>query len=186
MSLCKARRHIIVTPPYKSTGPSENDCLLIWAQVFGIIAEELSILSDERMLESSKLLRKQQAVEFGELCDTGRKVEVSDIEFKWPDLPNQFITIQNRKNIRLGRCVHKDSGVQDPSVIIGGDFGFVGIFYQLARMDEMWIAGKVVQSTVQISTTPGALESFVESNSLALIWNYIVFVKKRNDTYAML
>ncbi|KAG0373797.1 hypothetical protein BGX24_011234 [Mortierella sp. AD032] len=48
-------------------------------------------------------------MEFGDLCDTGRKVdlafmiediEVSNIEFKGPDLPSQSI-------IRLGRFIQK-------------------------------------------------------------------------------
>ncbi|CAO3566524.1 unnamed protein product [Mortierella alpina] len=183
--------HIIINPPYKTTDPSERDCLLIWTQVFGIMAAKESILSGEGMLESSKLLRKQQAVEFGDLCDAGRKVdlafafediEVSNIEFKRPDLPNKSITIDSRKNIRLGRCIqemHKDFGVQDPSVIMGDVFGFVGIFYQLAKMDEIWIAGKMVQSTVQIPTTPGSMESFLEGNSLAS--GIILSISKAKD-----
>ncbi|KAG9072242.1 hypothetical protein KI688_000011 [Linnemannia hyalina] len=183
--------HIVCSPPYKTTDPSENDCLLIWAQVFGIIADKVSILSGERMLESSKLLRRQQAAEFGDLCDTGRKVdlafafkdiEISNIEFKRPNLPTQSIIIQSRKNIRLGRCIqeiHKGYGVQDPSVIMGDVSGSVGMFHQLARMDEIWIAGKMVKSTVQIPTTPGSLESFLESNSLALIWNYTEYLERQ-------
>jgi hypothetical protein len=60
-------------------------------------------------------------------------------------------------------------------------------------MDEISIAGKMMESSAQIPSTPGSLELFLDSNSLALIWNYIVsyslslnvFVKKRSGTYAV-
>ncbi|ORZ27812.1 hypothetical protein BCR41DRAFT_383520 [Lobosporangium transversale] len=96
----------------------------------------------ETMLKASKTMRHMQWEEHGDISDTGRKVdcvfmykgiELSNIEFKRTDVGARDIAIQNRKNVRLARCiqeVHTSLGVKDPSVFMADVHGFVGIFYQ--------------------------------------------------------
>jgi hypothetical protein len=77
------------------------------------------------------VLRNQQAYEYGDVSETGRKVdlifmykdiEISNVEFKRADISSKDITVQCRKNIRLGRCLqeaHAAYGLEDASVIMG-------------------------------------------------------------------
>ncbi|KAF9578511.1 hypothetical protein BGW38_005648 [Lunasporangiospora selenospora] len=92
---------------------------------------KLLIRLGEKMMDASKVLRQQQASEFGDVSDTGRRVdllfmyqgiELSNIEFKRPNTSRREATVQSRKNIRLGRCLqeaHITYGVKDASVIMG-------------------------------------------------------------------
>ncbi|KAF9971307.1 hypothetical protein BGZ73_005765 [Actinomortierella ambigua] len=178
---------IVSNPPFDNKDPSEIDALLVRAHVFGLARSNncITLQTGERMLEASKVQRQQQAAEFGDLSDAGRKVdlafvhkgiELSNIEFKRPGIGAMDITVQCRKNIRLGRCLqeqHREYGVQEPSVIMGDVAGFIGIFYQLAKMGEVWVAGKTSPSTVHLPTTQGELEMFLESTSLAQIFNFV-------------
>ncbi|KAF9969070.1 hypothetical protein BGZ73_008741 [Actinomortierella ambigua] len=178
---------VVNNPPFDSKDPSENDALLVWAHVFGLARSNNRIVlqTGERMLEASKVLRQQQAAEFGDLSDAGRKVdlafvhkgiELSNIEFKRPGIGAMDITVQCRKNIRLGRCLqeqHRQYGVQEPSVIMGDVAGFIGVFYQLTKLGEVWVAGTTSPSTVHLPTTEGEFEMFLESTSLAQIFNFV-------------
>ncbi|KAI8602467.1 hypothetical protein EDD21DRAFT_74722 [Dissophora ornata] len=124
---------VVSSPPFVQKDLSENDALLIWAHVLGLARskEHVMLQSGERMLEASKVLRQQQATEFGDLCEGGRKVdlafvhkgiELPNIEFKRPGIGAMDIAVQCRKNIRLGRCIqeqHRKYGVNEPSVIMG-------------------------------------------------------------------
>ncbi|KAF9912605.1 hypothetical protein EC991_010030 [Linnemannia zychae] len=178
---------VVSSPSFVRKDASENDALIVWAHVLGLAHsnDHITLQSGERMLEASKVLRQQQATEFGDLCDAGRKVdlvfvhkgiELSNIEFKRPGISAMDITVQCRKNIRLGRCIqeqHRKYGVTDPSVIMGDVAGFVGFFYQLAKMGEVWIVGATSPSTVHLPTTEGEFEMFLESTSLAQIFNFM-------------
>jgi hypothetical protein len=76
-------------------------------------------------------LKEQQALEYGDISDSGRKVdlifkyndiELSNVEFKHPDIQSKDIAHQSRKNMRLGRCIqvaHEKFGVKDAPVIMG-------------------------------------------------------------------
>ena len=64
------------------------------------------------MPEASKTLRREQSREFGDLTEAGRKidlalcydgVELSNMEFKRAGVTPRDVTMQCRKNIRLGR-----------------------------------------------------------------------------------
>ncbi|KAF9968218.1 hypothetical protein BGZ73_000207 [Actinomortierella ambigua] len=104
-------------------------------EILQYLNDDITLQTGERMLEASKVLRQEQAAEFGDLCDAGRKVdlaflhkgiELSNIEFKKPGIGAMDITVQCRKNIRLGRCLqeqHRRYGVQEPSVIMGNVAG---------------------------------------------------------------
>ncbi|KAF8938872.1 hypothetical protein BGZ58_011242 [Dissophora ornata] len=129
-------------------------------------------------------------MEFGEASEAGRKVdcifkyldiEMSNIEFKCADISERDLAIQNRKNIRLARCIqesHVAIGVHDPCVLMADVFGFVGIFYQVMPMDEISIAGKTTSTIVHIPRTEGGLLSFLKGASLAIIWNYMAHLQK--------
>ncbi len=81
-------------------------------------------------MEASKIVRQQQAAEYSEVSDCGRKVdcifmleglEISNIEFKRPSCTERDLALQNRKNVRLARCIqeaHVTLGVEDASVMI--------------------------------------------------------------------
>ncbi|KAI8606386.1 hypothetical protein EDD21DRAFT_233384 [Dissophora ornata] len=178
----------IKSPPFGTAKPSENGFLHIWAEVFAIITEKVSIHTGEKALEASKTLRQMQSMEFGEASEAGRKVdcifkyldiEMSNIEFKCADISERDLAIQNRKNIRLARCIqesHVAIGVHDPCVLMADVFGFVGIFYQVMPMDEISIAGKTTSTIVHIPRTEGGLLSFLKGASLAIIWNYMVLI----------
>jgi hypothetical protein len=59
-------------------------------------------------------------------------VELSNIEVKHPGSSKVELTIQNRKNVRLARCIqesHSALGIDKPSILMGdvcGTFGHGG------------------------------------------------------------
>ncbi|KAF9994950.1 hypothetical protein BGZ79_000260 [Entomortierella chlamydospora] len=71
-----------------------------------------------------------QSLEHGDISDTGRKVdcvfmyqgiELSNIEFKRAEIGDTDLAIQNRKNVRLARCIqeaHASLGAEDPLVLL--------------------------------------------------------------------
>ncbi|KAF9570161.1 hypothetical protein EC968_002140 [Mortierella alpina] len=144
----------ILHPPYGKVAPSENDCLHYWVRIFSILTNKVTILTGEKALEASKVVRRQQAAEYGEVSEAGRKVdclfafesiELSNIEFKLRGALDKEIAIQNRKNIRLARALqeaHARHGAGDVSVFMADVAvatgtvrnrvfsGFVGTFYQ--------------------------------------------------------
>ncbi|KAG0042925.1 hypothetical protein BGZ90_009254, partial [Linnemannia elongata] len=83
-----------------------------------------------RPLEAFKVVRRQQAAEYGEVSEAGRKVdclfafesiELSNVEFKLRGALDKEIAIQNRKNIRLDRALqeaHARHGASDVSVFM--------------------------------------------------------------------
>jgi hypothetical protein len=73
-------------------------------------------ISGEKLLEASKVIKQMQSSEYGDVSDSGRKVdcifmyddiELSNIEFKNEDTPERELAVQNRKNIRLARCLQE-------------------------------------------------------------------------------
>ncbi|KAF8937738.1 hypothetical protein BGZ58_002229 [Dissophora ornata] len=77
---------------------------------------EILILLGEKVLEASKVMKQMQSSEYGDISDSGRKVdcifmyeniELSNIEFKKEDASERDLAIQNRKNVRLARCLQE-------------------------------------------------------------------------------
>lgn len=80
------------------------------------------------MLVASKIMKKLQSLEHGDVSESGRKVdcifvvddvEISNIEFKRPNVSDTDIAIQNRKNVRLARCIQEELrtlGMEEPVV----------------------------------------------------------------------
>lgn len=100
-------------PLFDSKDPSENDALMVWAHVLGLACsnDHITLQTGEWMLEVSKVMQQQQAIEFGNVSDAGCKVdlafvhkgiELSNIEFKRPSIGTMDITVQCWKNIQLG------------------------------------------------------------------------------------
>ena len=170
------------------------------------------------MLEASKIMRKWQTEEYGDVSEAGRKVdclfmfdgiEVSNLEIKHPDISKNELAIQNKKNVCLAHCIqesHIALGVKDVHVLMAdvcgklndkkkldmyatvlrlyltvsvivssrSYVGFVGAFYQLQPMGDISIAGRTTSTLVHLPRTAGALEDFLGSSSLAIIWNFMV------------
>ncbi|ORZ19295.1 hypothetical protein BCR41DRAFT_43092 [Lobosporangium transversale] len=131
--LCKS----IIRPHFGTASPSEMDCLHLWVSVFSAIADQVTLHTGEKALEASKSMRRMQSSEYGDVSDTGRKVdcifmykgiELSNIEFKCPNICPQDIAIQNRKNVRLARCIqeaHLAIGVSSPSILMADVSGMI-------------------------------------------------------------
>ncbi|KAF8924956.1 hypothetical protein BGZ47_003557, partial [Haplosporangium gracile] len=166
--------------------PSEKDCLTLWEFIFGQ-------LTDKTMLEASKIMRRMQTAEYNDVNHAGRKldclfmmndVELSNIEVKHPGSSRVDLTVQNRKNVRLARCIqesHIALGIDKPSILMADVCGFTGIFYQVQPMGSIAIAGKTTSTSVHLPRTAGALEAFLEAGSLAIIWNFISYLEKQGS-----
>ncbi|KAF9343023.1 hypothetical protein BGX26_006412, partial [Mortierella sp. AD094] len=68
----------------------------------------------EKELKASKVMRMMQTAEYSDVSDAGRKmncqfrykdIALSNIEFKNSEIGPRELAIQNRKNIRLARCI---------------------------------------------------------------------------------
>jgi len=82
-----------------------------------------------------------QSNEYSDTSDSGRKVdclfmmqgaELSNVEFKHAETCVKELAIQNRKNVRLARCIqeaHATYGVKDPSILMADIFGRLPILY---------------------------------------------------------
>ncbi|KAF9292919.1 hypothetical protein BGZ74_000116 [Mortierella antarctica] len=141
--------------------------------------------------EASKIMRQRHAAEYSEISECGRKVdclfmyeglEISNIEFKRPGSTERDPALQNRKNVRLARCIqeaHIALGVEDASVMMADIAGFIGIFYQVRPMGDIAIAGETTPTMVHLPRNVGGLETFLEDNSLAIIWNFVAYLEKQ-------
>ncbi|KAF9110348.1 hypothetical protein BGX30_008015, partial [Mortierella sp. GBA39] len=147
----------------------------------------------EKALVASKIMRQRQTAEYSEVSESGRKVdclfmykglEISNIEFKRPGTTERDLALQNRKNVRLARCIqeaHVTLGVEDASVMMADVAGFVGIFYQVKPMGDIAIAGETTSTMVHLPQTAGGLETFLEDNSLAIMWNFVAYLEKQGQ-----
>ncbi|KAF9904175.1 hypothetical protein EC991_002969 [Linnemannia zychae] len=165
--------------------------VVIKEKVLRVLEKVVTIHSGEKVLEASKIMRNQQAVEYGDLSDSGRKVdlifsydkvELSNVEFKRQDISPKNITVQCRKNIRLGRCIqelHKSYGIKDPVVMMADVAGYVGFFYLVKPLKGISVAGKTTRSMAILPNTAGAMEVFLKGTSLAMIWNYLDFLERQ-------
>ncbi|KAG0262906.1 hypothetical protein BGZ95_003940 [Linnemannia exigua] len=178
-----------LNPPYKTSEPYETDSLLIWTHLFSLITDDIALLSGEKMLEASKTLRREQSREFGDLTEAGRKVdlalcydgiELSNIEFKRAGITPKDVTIQCRKNIRLGRCLqeaHRTIGLSNSSIVMADIAGFVGVFYHIVPFEDVWAVGRVNADYVHLPTNEGALLDFMGENDTSLAQMFCFFEK---------
>ncbi|KAF9163284.1 hypothetical protein DFQ26_002740 [Actinomortierella ambigua] len=150
---------------------------------------QILILIGERVLESSKIVRQQQSAEFGDVSDSGRKLDmlftyngldISNVEFEKPKTTEQELAIQHRKNIRLARCIqehHAKLGIEEPSILMADVAGFVGVIYQVKPLKGITVAGETVHTPVSLPRTRATLMAFLEDASLAIMWNYIAHLE---------
>ncbi|KAF9428995.1 hypothetical protein BGZ76_001971 [Entomortierella beljakovae] len=194
LEILKQLCQFIIRPPFGKAPPSENDCLQVWVSIFSVMVEDkVTLHTGEKALEASKIMRQHQVSEYNDVSESARKVdclfmyeglELSNIEFKKPDTSNRDLAIQNRKNVRLGRCIqeaHIALGVQEPSVMMADVAGFVGIFYQVKKMGDIAIAGKTTSTTVTLPQDAGSFDKFLEDGSLAIMWNFISHLEKQGQ-----
>ncbi|KAF9897550.1 hypothetical protein BX616_005373 [Lobosporangium transversale] len=174
-------------PTAHPKNPSESDCLYLWTSIFRILMEKIQIKTGETMLEASKVMKKLQQMEHGEVTDAGKRVncifvaggiEISNIEFKRPNVSGAEVAIQNRKNVRLARCIQEglaSFGVNEPVVYMADVHvqGFTGIFYRVRPMGDIAVAGTTTEEVVNLPSTVGGLREFLEDSSLPIIWSYI-------------
>ncbi|KAG9065521.1 hypothetical protein KI688_001809 [Linnemannia hyalina] len=175
----------ILRPPFGKSSPSESDCLHVWMSIFSVMVDKLTIHTGERVLGSSRIMRKQQSAEFGDISESDPKVdmlfvyngvEISNVKFKNPGSTERDLAIQNRENVRLARCIqeaHAALGVPDPSVLMADVAGFVGVIYQVGPLKGIAVTGETAHATVSLPLTRATLMAFLEDNSLAIIWNYV-------------
>ncbi|KAF9549959.1 hypothetical protein EC957_002019 [Mortierella hygrophila] len=182
MQLCK----FVIRPHFGKKAPSENDILMLWVSVFSLLTKNITMHTGEKVMLASKAVRQMQSSEFGDPSDCGRKadclfmfgeIELSNIEFKRDNIDETEIRVQNRKNVRLGRCLQESQaayGVEAPSVLMADVAGYTGVVYQVAQMGDVAVAGKATPHIVQLPSTEGGLLEFMTSPSLAILWNFMV------------
>ncbi|GJJ74983.1 hypothetical protein EMPS_07341 [Entomortierella parvispora] len=179
--LCK----FVTKPPFGKKQPSENDILMLWVSVLSVLARNVTFHTGEKVMAASKAVRQMQSSEFGDPSDSGRKadclfmmgdIELSNIEFKRQGIDETEIRIQNRKNVRLGRCLqesHAKYGIEAPSVLMADVAGYSGVVYQVVQMDGVAVAGKATPHVVQLPCTEGGLMEFMTTPTLAILWNFM-------------
>jgi hypothetical protein len=89
----------------------------------------------EKALKASRIMKRMQSAEYNDVSESGRKadclfmmenLELSNIEFKSPEAGKRELAIQNRKNVRLARCIqesHISLGEKDASILMADVFG---------------------------------------------------------------
>ncbi|KAG0201554.1 hypothetical protein BGX28_005672 [Mortierella sp. GBA30] len=114
----------------------------------------------------------------GDLAEPGRKVdlalcfdeiELGNVEFRSVCIGDKDVNVQRRKSVQLGRSLqeaHRQLGIKDPSVLMADVAGFVGVFYQIVPMDDIWVAGRTIYNPVQVPTDVGALQDILEEDDL--------------------
>lgn len=97
----------------------------------------------------------------------------------WACQPLPRSSTTPRRNLRKNH-VWGLSGRQI-SPLLGGNtsylwhcLGYVGFFYLVKPFDEISVAGKTTRSMVILPNSANAIEVFLKSASLAMIWNYLV------------
>ncbi|KAF9318826.1 hypothetical protein BG006_003123 [Podila minutissima] len=104
---CETRCKFVLRPPFNTESPSENDCLHIWTSVFDVIMDKISLHTRDDVggLEGY----------------ASHVVAGTRRQFKRAEIGERDLAIQNRKNVRLARCiqqVHASLGVEDPSIFM--------------------------------------------------------------------
>ncbi|KAG0328164.1 hypothetical protein BGZ99_006034 [Dissophora globulifera] len=87
------------------------------------------------------------------------------MEFKKPGTTKRELAIQNRKNVRLARCIqgaHAVLGVTDSSALIVNVAAFVGTIYQVRPLNEIAVAREAAGATVSLPQTRTTQVAFLE------------------------
>ncbi|KAF9931168.1 hypothetical protein BGZ67_005451 [Mortierella alpina] len=102
------------------------------------------LVTGEKILDASKVLRQQQEAEYGDVSDKGRKVdlifkykdiELSNVEFKRTDISSTDIALHCRQK---------------------------WLFYQVNPLREIPVAGRSSATMLYLPATSGAMESLLQ------------------------
>ncbi|KAG0247756.1 hypothetical protein BG011_000964 [Mortierella polycephala] len=130
----------------------------------------------DQMLNCTKVVRKELQAEFGDISDSGRRCdlffrsgenELANLEIKPPSRCGSILAQQNRKNVRINRCIQlalHEVGL-DTAVIAGDIVGFFGVFYVIQRHGDIFVCGPVTAEVVYIPTNAAELEDFLDGES---------------------
>ncbi|KAG9061656.1 hypothetical protein KI688_007237 [Linnemannia hyalina] len=159
-------------------GFEEYECTIITRKYSSILAEKGVAGLRKNLIIDRGAIHKEHA-------DLEELPEISNIEFKRPGCTERDLALQNRKNVRLARCIqeaHVALRVEDALVMMADVAGFVGIFYQVKPMGDIAIAGETTSTMVHLPRSAGGLEAFLEDISHAIMWNFMVLrAKERHD-----
>ncbi|KAF9947442.1 hypothetical protein BGZ70_002676 [Mortierella alpina] len=147
-SLCT----LILDPPYGTAQASEADCLYQWKSIF------------------SALKSKNITIH------TSGEVELANIEIKSPAQSGSVPVCQNRKNVRLNRCIQRaleELGVKNATVIGGDIVGYLGYFYTIQKFGDIFVCGPISSEAVFLPTNAAELEDFLDGKSLSVIFNFL-------------
>ncbi|KAF9579910.1 hypothetical protein BGW38_003641 [Lunasporangiospora selenospora] len=152
----------IMDPPFGSSPPSEQDCSHQWAAIFSLL--------------------KSRNISM----HTSGENELANLEIKAPSACESVLIQQNRKNIRINRCIqlalHRIG--LDAAIIAGDIVGYLGVFYVIQRYGDIFVCGPVTADTVFIPTNSTELEEFLDGESLSVIINFVRSVDKLSTDVA--
>ncbi|KAF9984133.1 hypothetical protein BGZ75_004277 [Mortierella antarctica] len=191
-------------PPYGTAQSSEADCLYQWKNVFSALkSKNVTIHTGEQILNASKVVTKGLQLEFGDMAESGRRcdlffrsgaVELANIEIKSPAQSGSVPVCQNRKNVRLNRCIQlalEELGMEDATVIGGDIVGmmffvlavssdvldveirYLGYFYSIQKFGDIHVCGPISSEVVFLPTNAAELEDFLDGRSLSVIFNFL-------------
>ncbi|KAG9322894.1 hypothetical protein KVV02_002403 [Mortierella alpina] len=177
---------LIMDPPYGTAQASEADCLYQWKTVFSALkSKNITIHTGEQILNASKVVKKGLQLEFGDMAESGRRcdlffrsgaVELANIEIKSPTQSGSVPICQNRKNVRLNRCIQlalEELGMEDATVIGGDIVGYLGYFYSMQKFGDIHVCGPISSEVVFLPTNAAELEDFLDGRSLSVIFNFL-------------
>ncbi|KAF9109163.1 hypothetical protein BGX27_007925 [Mortierella sp. AM989] len=130
---------------------SESEVVDIWRSIFKILLRDTNIYtkSGETVVIASKGVQEILNKEFGDHSTYGRKAdmlfksksELCNFEFKAEGTSPSEMLIQNRKNIRLNRCIFEHLrrlGVSRPRIIFADFQGFSGCVFLLQSFKDVY------------------------------------------------
>ncbi|KAF9920599.1 hypothetical protein FBU30_009550 [Linnemannia zychae] len=104
-------------------------------------------------------MSRMQTAEYHDLSDSGRRL---DCLFMMDDVELSNIVVKHPGSSKMELTIQNRKSVR------------------LAR-SSIAIAGKTTSTTVHLPRTAGALETFMETGSLAIIWNFISYLGKQGS-----
>ncbi|KAG0243433.1 hypothetical protein B0O80DRAFT_453663 [Mortierella sp. GBAus27b] len=180
--------NLVTERPFGDVGAlSENDCLNAWTNIFQtLIPQGLTLHTGETSLNSTKSVQHELMDEYhDEGSETGRRVdlrfcygsiEIANLGLKSPTQRGTARAKQNRKNLRLGRRIQMNLerlGVSSPQILCGDIAGFMGIFTQIVKVDDVFVANKITEHVATLPTTKASLKNFLDGSTLSCILNFL-------------
>ncbi|ORZ18296.1 hypothetical protein BCR41DRAFT_421543 [Lobosporangium transversale] len=142
----------IASPEMRVEEPfSEAEVVDIWRSIFKILLRDTNVYikSGETVVIAAKGVQEILNKEFGDHSTYGRKAdmlfksksELCNFEFKAEGTPPSEMLIQNRKNIRLNRCILEHLrrlGVSRPRIVFADFQGFSGCVFLLQSFKDVY------------------------------------------------